>query len=178
MWLRCAWSTATNNNVLKDELKTRTINQADWRPDRLRFSGYHELKHDFFVSANKWYICWLSMLVLGCSLGDSFLRKVKVVYHVSSRFWQMVSKIQYSFISSRNRVYRLYKSYPFTEKRPRRPETGIKDGFEEMEREFPFETFRPGKQDYPIKCSVAPGNFPLQISCSIQFTFQPDFREW
>ena len=39
---------------------------------------------------------------------------------------------------ARNRVYRLYKSVPFTEKRRRKPETGIKDGFEEMEHEFPF----------------------------------------
>ena len=32
----------------------------------------------------------------------------------------------------------LYKSVPVTEKRRRRSETGIKDGFEEMEHEFPF----------------------------------------
>ena len=43
--------------------------------------------------------------------------------------WQM---------SSRNRVYHLYKSVPFTEKWLRKPETGIKDGFEEIKKEFPF----------------------------------------
>ena len=28
--------------------------------------------------------------------------------------------------------------------------------------EFPFGTFRPGKQDYLFRCSVAPGNLPLE----------------
>ena len=49
-----------------------------------------------------------------------------------------------------------------TEKRPRTPETGIKDGFGEMNHEFPFGTFRPEKQDYLFRCSVVPGNFPLE----------------
>ena len=40
-----------------------------------------------------------------------------------------------------NRVYQ-------AKKRTRRPETVIKDGFEEIEHEFLFGTFRPGKQDY------------------------------
>ena len=35
-----------------------------------------------------------------------------------------------NWISTRNRIYYLYKSLPFTE----RPETGIKDGFEEMKK--------------------------------------------
>ena len=58
-------------------------------------------------------------------------------------------------------------------KRLGRRETGIKDSFEEVEHEFPFGTFRPQKkkkQDYLIRCSVAPGNFPLERpkkSCSI-----------
>ena len=38
--------------------------------------------------------------------------------------------------------------------------TGIKDGFEGMEHEFPFGIFHPEKQDYPFRCSVAPKNFP------------------
>ena len=38
-----------------------------------------------------------------------------------------------------------------TEKRPRMPETGIKDGFGEMEHDFPFGIFRPKKQDYLIR---------------------------
>jgi len=73
---------------------------------------------------------------------------------------------------SRNRVYHLYESVPFTGKWPRSPETGVKDGFEEMEHEFLFGIFRPEKQDYLFRRSVAPGNFPLERpkrSCSIYF---------
>ena len=47
----------------------------------------------------------------------------------------------------------------FTEIRPRRSETGIKDGFQEMEHEFLFGTFRSGKQDYFLRRSAAPENF-------------------
>ena len=42
------------------------------------------------------------------------------------------------------------------------PETGIKDGLEEMELEFSFATVRPEKRDYLFRCSVASGNFPLE----------------
>ena len=59
-----------------------------------------------------------------------------------------------------------------TEKGPRKPETGIKDGFGEMDHEFQFEIFRPEKQDYLFRCSVSPGNFPserLEKPCSIYF---------
>ena len=66
----------------------------------------------------------------------------------------------------------MYRSVPFNGKRLRRPQTGIKDGFEEMEHEFPFGIFRPEKQDYLFRCSVAPGNFPLgrpKKLCSIYF---------
>ena len=48
-------------------------------------------------------------------------------------------------MSPRNLVYHLYESVPFTEKRPRRPETGINDGFEEIEHEFLFGIFCPEK---------------------------------
>ena len=58
---------------------------------------------------------------------------------------KMVRKIQDWLISSRNRVYYLYKSVLFSEKRPRRREDGVKDDFEKMEHEFPFGTFRPEK---------------------------------
>ena len=61
---------------------------------------------------------------------------------------------------------------PFTGKRPRRPETGIKDDFEEIEHEVLFGISRPEKQDYLYRCSVAPGNFPLERpkkSCSLYF---------
>ena len=77
-----------------------------------------------------------------------------------------------------SRVYHLYKSVSFTRKRPRTPETVIKDVFQEMEHEFPFGIFRPKKQDYLFRCSVVPGNVRLERpkkSCSI--TFQLDFPE-
>ena len=53
------------------------------------------------------------------------------------------------------------------------PETGTEDGFEEMEHEFPFGTFRPEKQDHLFRSSVATGNFPperLKNVCSIYFS--------
>ena len=53
------------------------------------------------------------------------------------------------------------KSVPFTEKLPRKPETGIKVGSEEMEHEFAFGISRPKKPDYILRFSVALGNFPL-----------------
>ena len=71
-----------------------------------------------------------------------------------------------------NRVYHQYhwnKSVPFTEKRPRRPETGIKDGFEEMEHEFPFGIFHPEKQDYLLRRSVDLGNFPSENTQKVVF---------
>ena len=46
-----------------------------------------------------------------------------------------------------------------------------------MEHKFPFGIFRPEKQDYLFRCSVAPGNCPQELSktfCSICF-IQPDF---
>ena len=56
-------------------------------------------------------------------------------------------------------IYR--KSVPFTEKLPRKPETSIKVGSEEMEHEFAFGISRPKKPDYILRFSVALGNFPL-----------------
>ena len=41
-----------------------------------------------------------------------------------------------------------------------------------MEHEFPLGIFRPEKEDYLFRCSVAPGNFPLERpknACSIYF---------
>ena len=88
----------------------------------------------------------------------------------------MVRKIQNWLISSRNRVYQLYKSVPFTEKRPRRPETGIKDGFEEMEHEFPFgystRKDRTTFSDVPLLLEIFRWNDPKS---RVPYTFQPDF---
>ena len=90
----------------------------------------------------------------------------------------MISKIQDWKISFRNLVYHLYESVPFTEKRPRRPETGVKDDFEEMDHEFPFGTFSPEKEDNLIRCSVVAGNYPWNDPNSrVPFTFYPDFPE-
>ena len=55
---------------------------------------------------------------------------------------------------------------------PRRPETGIKYGFEETEHEFPIGMLLPEKQDYLFRCSVVPRNFSLERpkkQCSIFF---------
>ena len=46
----------------------------------------------------------------------------------------------------------LLKSVPFTGKQPRRPETGIKDGFEEMEHKLPLRIFHPEKQAFHRFC--------------------------
>ena len=46
----------------------------------------------------------------------------------------------------------LYKSVPFTRKQPRRPETGIKDGFEEMEHKFPLGILRLEKRTFHRFC--------------------------
>ena len=67
----------------------------------------------------------------------------------------------------------LFKTVPFTGRWPRRPETGIKVGFEEMEHKFPFGTFCPEKEGYLLRCSFAPGKFLLE-RC-VPFTFQLDF---
>ena len=64
-----------------------------------------------------------------CSYGTSRLFTIYLGKPVGPRFWQMISKIQDWGILSLNRVYLLYKSVPFTKKRPQRRETGIKDGW-------------------------------------------------
>ena len=56
----------------------------------------------------------------------------------------------------------LCKSVPFTEKRPIKPEYGIKHGSEEMEHDFPSGTFSPEKQDYLFRRSIATERFPLE----------------
>ena len=46
-----------------------------------------------------------------------------------------------------NRIYILHKSVPFTEKRLRKLDTGLKGGFKEMEHQFRIGIFRPDIQD-------------------------------
>ena len=70
----------------------------------------------------------------------------------------------------------LYKSVPVTEKGPRRSETGIKDGCEEMEHEFPF--VRPEEQDYLSDVPLLPDIFRWDNPKSrVPFTFQTDVSE-
>ena len=85
-----------------------------------------------------------------------------VVYHLhgqTGRFTIWVNGSQSSGLVNFVPESRLH--WPFIGKRPRRPETGIKDGFEETEHEFPFRIFQPEKLDYLFRCSVASGNFPF-----------------
>ena len=57
-----------------------------------------------------------------------------------------------------------------SEKRPRRLETGVKDSFEKKKKEVPFGTFRPEKQNYLFRCSVAPGTERPQKSLPTGFS--------
>ena len=103
---------------------------------------------------------------------------IYMVKPVGPRCGQMERKNLDWWILSQNRVYHLYKSVPFTEKRPRRPKTGLKDGVEEMEHEFPFRIFRLERQDYLFRCSVTPGNLPTErTKCHVPFSFLTDFPE-
>ena len=63
----------------------------------------------------------------------------------------------------------MYKSATFAEKRQRKPETGIKYGFEEMDREF-----RPGETEIPLLPEIFRWNDPESRA---RFTFQPDFAD-
>ena len=82
----------------------------------------------------------MSTVFSGYNLSHTY---VTVVYHLHGKtvpftVWVMVRPgFAFTII--------LYKSVPVTEKRPRRSETGIKDGLEEMEHEFPF--VRPEEQE-------------------------------
>ena len=97
---------------------------------------------------------------------------------VGSRFGQIVSKIQDWSISSRNRVYHLYKTVSFSEKRPRRRETGFKDDFEETEHEFPLENSvqknRTTFSDIPLLPEIFHWSDP---ESRVPFTLQPDSPE-
>ena len=59
-----------------------------------------------------------------------------------------------------NRVYDLHKPVLFTEKRPRKRDTRIKDRFEQIEDEFPFGIFR-AEQQGPIARTLACVQPPL-----------------
>ena len=64
---------------------------------------------------------------------------------------------------NQNPIYDLKSQFhAVTKKWLQRPETGIKDGWKKLEHKFPFETFCMKKQDYLLRCSSVPGNFPLK----------------
>ena len=108
--------------------------------------------------------CSSRKILSTCINGTSWLFTIYLGKQVGPRFRQMISKIQDWWILSWNRVYHLYKSVPFTKKRPRRPQTGsgIQDGLEEMECKLSLGRFYLEKQDYLFRCSVAPGDFLLE----------------
>ena len=71
-------------------------------------------------------------------------------------------------------------AFTILEKWPRRPGTGVKEGFEEKEHEFPLVTFPTEKQEYLFRCPVALGNLPLKRpkkSSAINFLTWADFLE-
>ena len=72
--------------------------------------------------------------------------------------------------------FHLYKSVPFTWKRPPRPETGIKDGLEEMEQKFLLGIFclenSTTFSDVPLLLEIFCWNDPKR---RVPFTFQLDF---
>ena len=66
----------------------------------------------------------------------------------------------------------LFDRIPFAEKRPRRPETGIKDAISQMEHEFQFPKFRKEKRttfsDVPLLTEIFRWNDPKS---AVPFTF-------
>ena len=86
---------------------------------------------------------------------------------VASRFGQMVLKIQdWQILASPNCVYHLHKSLPFTEKRLQKAETGIKDGFQEMEHEFTRGSVAESLERHACN-SEAPSSRPALTACWI-----------
>ena len=78
-----------------------------------------------------------------------------------------------------NRIYILHKSVPFTEKRLRKLDTGLKGGFEEMEHQFQIGIFCPDIQDVTFSdVPLLPEIFLWNDQKSrVPFTSQPDFPE-
>ena len=89
-----------------------------------------------------------------------------------------VFHLQDWWISSRNGVYRLDQSFPFSKNGRENPENGIKDGLEEMEHEIRLKhsvhkngtTF----SDIPLLLAIFRWN---DAKGHVPFTFQPDFPE-
>ena len=103
--------------------------------------------------------------------------KTMVVYHWHGQTgWSMVwangtqnSGLVNFILESHSPFVQIISIY---QKWQRRPETGIKVGFEEMKHKFCFGILCSAKRENLFRCSVAPGNFPLERpkkSCSIYF---------
>ena len=113
--------------------------------------------------------CFLSIIAfLFSHSANSWVFTIYMGKPAGSRFGQMVRTIQDWQISSRNRVYHFYnyKSVSMIEKRPRKPETGIRDMALKKwnTNSVPFEAFL--WQIYRMK--------QRKKSCFI-YSFKPDF---
>ena len=75
--------------------------------------------------------------------------------------------------SPRNRVYHLNKSVPFTEKLPRTPGTGIKDGFDEWYTNLRFNTPF-GKTALPFQAFRCSRAFPSGTTQKVLFHLLSD----
>ena len=61
----------------------------------------------------------------------------------------------------------------YRKKRPRRPETGFKDGFEEREHEFPIGIFLPEKTGLPFQMFLCSQKFSATTTQKVVFPFFP-----
>ena len=79
---------------------------------------------------------------------------------------------------SKIRIYYLKKSVPLTGKRPRRPETGIKDALKKWTMNFRSEHSLLGRKDYLSNVPLLPEIFCRNDPKSrVPFNFQPDSPE-
>ena len=112
---------------------------------------YHVL---WLLLSHGWAQEPLGLLIGSIKTGD--------VYHLHGRANLSVHGAWANGKQKFRRLYYFHQSVAWTERRPWRTGAGVKDVFEEAEHEFPFGIIRPEKQEYLFRCSVAPGNFPLE----------------
>ena len=73
----------------------------------------------------------------------------------------------------------MHKSVHLRKNRRESLKSGIKDGFKQLEHEFKFGTFRPEKQDYHFRLSVAPNIFHWKDpKTPAPFTPKPEFTQF
>ena len=133
------------------------------------------------VMRNLWYLCLGAGKYYGAVWGKSKsgwnLNTWCLLFTLANRSVHGLGKWWAKFKTIKFRpgitfTISVYKSVPFTKKWPRRPEHGIKDGFEETEHELPCVTIPPGKTVLLFRRYVALGKFPPKRpgkSCSIYF---------